>query len=303
MIEDKKQAILIMCHNDFYILEKSLELLDNPKIDFYIHIDAKTKDFDYDKINSIVKKSKIFYIDRIEAIWGNYSLIEIELMLIKEAQKNEDYSYLHLISGSDLPIKPVDEIISYFNKKYPMEFIGYNDFDGIKESMLNRIKYFSFVTENFRYDNEERELYSKLMDLQRKTGVDRLKDVDMDIRVGANWFSITNELAKYVISKESLIKRLFSYGYCPDELFLQTIVYNSSFINNVCREYTNDNLNCKRLIDWNRGSPYVFRSEDYEQIMNSSAMFARKFSTSIDKNIIDMIYMNIKSCSRSDNCE
>ena len=94
MIENKKQALLIMCHNDFYILEKSLELLDNPKIDFYIHVDAKTKDFDYDKINSIVKKSKIFYTDRINTVWGTYSLIEVELLLIKEALKNGDYSYL-----------------------------------------------------------------------------------------------------------------------------------------------------------------------------------------------------------------
>lgn len=303
MVEDKKQALLIMCHNDFYILEKSLELLDNPKIDFYIHVDAKTKDFDYDKINSIVKKSKIFYTDRINTVWGTYSLIEVELLLIKEALKNGDYSYLHLISGSDLPIKPVNEIINYFNSKYPMEFIGFNDFDFIKEHMLNRIKYFNFLTDNFRYDNEERVLYSKLIDLQRRAGVDRLKDVDIDIRVGANWFSITKELAEYVLTKESLIKRIFSYGYCPDELFLQSIVYNSSFMNNVCREYEDDNLNCKRLIDWKRGSPYVHKKEDYDSIMNSSAIFARKFSTSVDKDIIDMIYNNLKEYNKGGNYE
>lgn len=293
-MNDKKQAILIMCHNDFYILEKSLELLDNEKIDFYIHIDAKTKDFNYDKINNIVKKSKVFYTDRINTVWGTFSLIEVELILIKEALKNGDYLYLHLISGSDLPIKPVNEIINYFNSKYPMEFVGFNDFDYIKEHMLNRIKYFNFLTDNFRYDMEERNLYAKIIELQKKSGVDRLKDVDIDIRVGANWFSITNELAKYVLTKESLIKRIFSYGYCADELFLQSIVYNSPFINNVCREYTNDNLNCKRLIDWERGSPYVYKEEDYNLIMNSTAIFARKFSTSIDKNIIDMIYTKLK---------
>lgn len=53
-----KQAILIMCHNDFYILEKSLELLDNENFDFYIHVDSKVNDFEYEKYKNIIKKRK-----------------------------------------------------------------------------------------------------------------------------------------------------------------------------------------------------------------------------------------------------
>lgn len=61
---NKKQAFLICCHNDFYILEKSLELLDNENFDFYIHIDAKVNNFDYAKFNNIIKKGSLFYTKR-----------------------------------------------------------------------------------------------------------------------------------------------------------------------------------------------------------------------------------------------
>ena len=291
----KKQAILIMCHNDFYILEKSLELLDNEKFDFYIHVDAKVNDFDYEKFAKIIKKGNIFFTSkRINVIWGGYSQIETELLLIKEALSNNDYLYLHLISGSDLPIKKSTEICEYFEKNYPLEFIGYNDFNDIKEHMKDRIKYFNFIDNNFKNDSEQRTNYIKNINLQKKLGVNRLEDTTFSVRVGANWFSITSELAKYILLNEKFIKQTFSYGYCADELFLQTIVHNSVFFKNVCKQYNNDNENCKRLIDWQRGNPYIFRKSDYNEIMLSTAMFARKFSTLVDKEIIDMIYNELK---------
>ena len=290
----KKQAVLIMCHNDFYILEKSLELLDNEKFDFYIHVDIKSSDFDFEKIKGIIKKGKIFFTERNNVIWGDYSQIETELLLLKTALRNDEYLYLHLISGSDLPIKKSNDILTYFYNNYPMEFIGYNSFNSIEKHMADRVRYFYFLDSDYRTNENEKILLANSLKLQQKVGVDRLKNVDLEFRVGSNWFSITSDLAKYVISKEEMIKNIFSYGYCADELFLQTIVYNSSFFANVCKEYDDDNENCKRLIDWKKGSPYIFKKDDFNFIISSSTIFARKFSTTIDKEIIDLIYNYLK---------
>lgn len=46
---------------------------------------------------------------------------------------------------------------------------------------------------------------------------------------------------------------------------------------------------CARLIDWERGQPYVFRMADYDEIMQSPAMFARKFSMQTDPEIVKAI--------------
>lgn len=61
-----------------------------------------------------------------------------------------------------------------------------------------------------------------------------------------------------------------------------------------------DNLkienNCLRYIDWENGPEYpkILREEDYEKIIDSKALFGRKFDENVDKNIIDKIYKKIE---------
>ena len=51
----QKHAYLIMSHNDFYILEKLLRLLDDRRNDIYVHIDKKVKNFDFKYFKKIVR--------------------------------------------------------------------------------------------------------------------------------------------------------------------------------------------------------------------------------------------------------
>ena len=56
----EKHAYLIVAHNNFYILERLVKLLDYEFNDIYIHIDKKVKDFRFNYFKNIVTKSKIF---------------------------------------------------------------------------------------------------------------------------------------------------------------------------------------------------------------------------------------------------
>lgn len=56
----------------------------------------------------------------------------------------------------------------------------------------------------------------------------------------------------------------------------------------------NDQMACSRPIDWERGRPYVFRMADYDEIMQSAAMFARKFSMQTDSEIVKAIQTKIE---------
>lgn len=47
-----------------------------------------------------------------------------------------------------------------------------------------------------------------------------------------------------------------------------------------------DYVTSARLIDWSRGNPYVWRLTDYEELIHSDRMFARKFNWDTDKEII-----------------
>lgn len=127
--------------------------------------------------------------------------------------------------------------------------------------------------------------------LQKLFKVNRIKKSGMNYYKGDNWFSITHELAKYVVDNKPTIKKYFFNTFRADEVFLQTIVMNSPYADTVTK-------NCMRYIDWERGIPYIFRLEDYNDIINSNMIFARKFSTSVDREIIEKIYTTLKEQSK-----
>ncbi len=72
MEKNKKHAYLIMAHNNFNQLKKLLELLDYEKNDIYIHIDKKSK-FDKSELVKDIKKSKVYFTERINVKWGSYN--------------------------------------------------------------------------------------------------------------------------------------------------------------------------------------------------------------------------------------
>ena len=128
---------------------------------------------------------------------------------------------------------------------------------------------------------------------QMIAGVHRNKGINF--QKGSNWFSITDELARYVLKKREWVRDTFRYTLHSDEIFLQTLTINSSFRNNLYYKIFDDDIlrSSMRLIDWTRGnkkgSPYIFRLSDLEMIKNSPAMFARKFHPSVDAQIIEKL--------------
>ena len=120
----------------------------------------------------------------------------------------------------------------------------------------------------------------------KRNGIERLY-------CGSQWFSITGALAKYVLSKEDWIKSAFSYGCCVDECFLQTLVMQSAFAGNLSMTPEADDYHANmRLIDWKRGNPYTFEDGDYEELVASDYLFARKFDMDQYPNVCKALYKN-----------
>lgn len=290
----QKQAILIMYHTDYELLLSKIKLLDYKNIDIFIHVDKKVKKFNYDLIKNNCQKSNIYFTKQMDVRWSTYSQIKCELLLLNEAMQKGKYQYYHLLSGVDMPIKKVDYIYHFFQKHYPKEFIAYENFDNINQSYQERIKYYHIFNDNLRSENKvirkiSDKLYYNTLKIERMLKINRLKNTELAIRKGANWFSITDKCAEYIVANTKLIKKMFSHSYCADELFIQTLIYNSSFRENIYRKFRDEHQNIYRLIDWHRGSPYTFRACDYQLIKKSSSFFARKFSTSLDNKIIKKI--------------
>ncbi len=290
-----KHAYLIMVHNNFGLLKKQLELLDDEKNDFYIHVDEKAGSFDKNILVQNIKKSNTIFISRRKVFWGDYTLTQTEIDLIKAALSKGNYSYLHLLSGQDLPIK---------SKKYIFDFFACSDkiylccgsTTGSYQEIRTRYYYPFIKTQIFRKSKIVKGLSRVLGRLQFLLLINRHKKTgNYNICYhGWQWFSIPKDFAEYVVSQEAHIYSTFHHTLASDESFLQTVAMNSDFKHRIfkfdCLEES-----VMRRIDWKRGRPYTFTSEDYHYIMNSPYLFARKFDESKDGKIIEMIFEEV-SC-------
>lgn len=283
-----KHAYLIIAHHQFELLQVLIEMLDDERNDLFVHIDAKVQNFDFEKFKAIPKHSNIYFTDRVSVAWGDFSVVQCEMILFRVAVERQSdsnhYSYFHLISGVDLPIKSNSEIYDFFESNYPKEFIHFTNDEPLKE-FESRVRYYHVL-------RKKRNTINKLiaqvaLKAQKLFGVNRLKGSNLVVQKGSQWVSITDKLAEYLASNEEFIEKTFNYSYCSDEVFLQTMFVNSEFKDNVYMKNQNNNqLAAARLIDWDRGNPYVFKSSDFDEIINSPAMFARKFDLNVDKDVI-----------------
>lgn len=282
-----KQAYLIMAHKDDMTFRTLLRMLDDPRNDIFIHMDKKTDGYNSSEIEKLLKHSSVIHVDRINVTWGGTSQIYCELNLLKEAINNGNHQFYHLLSGSDLPIKSQNEIICFFTDNYGKEFIR---FEKPEYSYIDRTKFYYPLQERIgRTQNLGLKCIGTILKyIQMFFHVHRNQGIEF--QKGTSWFSITDEFARYVVEKESWIRSAFKNTFCCDEVFLQTILINSPYKDNLYHtKFDNDPHAIMRLIDWRRGTPYTFRSADKEELFTSDMMFARKFDSEIDQDIIKEI--------------
>ena len=293
-----RHAYLILAHKNFGQLKKLVQLLDHPRNDIFIHVDAKASDFDPDILKDACKSSGIYILpDRLNVNWGGVSIMRAEIALLKAATSRDTYDYYHLLSGMDLPIKNQDEIHRFFDDHKGKEFINLWEF---KKSNLSRFRYYTIFPEG------ESKFRTRIINhifkgLQMSVGYSINKNVDF--RMGSQWFSITDDLARYVVSKEEWLEHVFRHTSTCDEIFLPTLVCNSPFKDNLfyphaVKSQKEVNLSNMRFIDWSRGEsvrhPWTFKAEDFDLLMGVDHLWARKFDETVDGEIIDSVYRKLK---------
>ena len=244
---------------------------------------------DFIDFSSKVHNANLFIFHEIDVRWGDISLIQVEFFLFKTAYCKGNYSYYHLISGSDLPLKTQDEIHAFFDAHYPTEFIGFS-LGMTCDNRINKVYIFpKYQRIKNRYGNKVLCLLrSFCVFLQNLLNYNHYKLKDK-LMIGPEWVSITEQSVSLILSKEKIIMKQYRFASCGDEVYKQTIIGNSFLFNSVY-DKVDDYKGCMRFIDWNKGNPYIFRSIDFEQLMSSDRMFARKFDEKVDFDIVERIF-------------
>lgn len=292
-----KHAYLIIAHNHINQLKRLVKSLDWCDNDIFVHVDKKWKDFNEAELVDCVKTSNLYFVKRLNVIWGHYSQIECELILVATAVRNNDYQYIHLLSGGDFCLKSQKEIHDFFDKNYPAEFI-YFDKAGDNHIAIGRCKEYHFLQRyTGKYKNKKNAIKNfegKLITFQKMIGVNRCKNIENYLSKGSNWFSITGSFAKELVAQKAFIKKHFRFTVCCDEVFVHTIFRKSQLYANKYKPEDNVTYNNKFYTnmvytDWERGRPYIFKKDDFEELVDSPYLFARKFDESVDSEILELL--------------
>lgn len=282
-----KHAYLIIAHNEPEILQLLLSSLDDVRNDIYVHIDKKAS-FDGTMLRTVKSGLHVLPV-RMDARWGDFSLVEIELLLFQEAYSHGSYAYYHLLSGVDLPIKSQDYIHRYCDEHQGKEFIGIAQHVSQRE-LDWRSQHWFVYSRDFQSGN----LFKKIVRgvLARMQSLIGYRRTSLQVKKGSQWCSITHDFVQYLLQNKLLIRKIFNHTYCPDELFIQTLCWNSEFKNRIYNP--NDEFEgCKRYIKWENGVLQPLTLQEVDAMLLSSRWFARKF-TSDNKHVVMEVVKRIK---------
>ncbi len=274
-----KLAHLILTYTTPSQTERLIKSLWHPDSDFYIHVDAK---IDIESHLYLNKIPNVYLIqNRVEVRWAGYNTVKATFSCIKEiAATGKKYDYINFMSGQDYPIKPVSYILSYLEENNGKQFIeAINIEKDVKEDMpkLNR-----FHLANFTFKGKYKlEWFLNIFLAPRKI------PKGLTIYGKAMFWMLTQDAANYVVKtveENKKILNFFQYTWGCDEFVFQTILMNSEYKNAVTNNHG-------RYIDWSAGGPHpkILRFSDFEFLQKSSHLFARKFDSKLDSEILDKI--------------
>ncbi len=263
-----KHAYLILAHSNPELLQSLVSLLDDCRNDIYVHWDANS---------GVVPElhashSELIVLEeRVKVFWADYSMVEAELALFDAAYAPERYSYYHLLSGVDVPVKTQDYIHAWCDSHPGIEYVG---FSVPAEGEVDRRTQHKFIfTDDFRnpplLKKILRAVFLKVQDI---VGYRRHHE---DVRKGPQWFSATSAFIGYILENRAYICRIFRKTFVPDEMFVQTLLWNSEFRDRAY-DLSDEFEGCKRFIKWVDGSLLDICEEDIDDMVSSPRWFARK---------------------------
>lgn len=301
---NRKHAYCIIAHNEPEILATLIRLIDDERNDIFILIDKKAPQNITNHLATT--RAGLNIIKPMSIDWGGLSLVKAEIEILRAAMANGPYIIYHIISGADLPIKDQDYIHHYVQQHPNTEFIAYSEGKTDLKDLERKTRYYHFCYTFTKHSNPLVCTLANVIDrllirIQRLMGIRR--KYPYILKKGTNWCSITHDLCKFIISQSRDIVRIFNHTCAPDEFFIQSIAYSSPFVNHL-HKTANMEKACMREIDWERGYPYVWGTEDtysdLNYLLETDSFFARKFSAKhmgivkmIEKHITDNRYETI----------
>jgi Core-2/I-Branching enzyme len=315
---------LILAHTAPTLLARLVNALDDSSVRFIIHVDAKA---DVDNFTYCLgtRENVRFLENRIDVLWGGYSMVEATLRLMEEASRDSpEFKYAVLLSGVHYPIKSNEYIREFFHKSSD-EYLQFAKTCEVgcehktDAFCLYDYKLFNPRTVFFRnkWVNMLAKIPGKSVDILFSRIVSTVYKRKLPGGVipytGSNWWALTNPCVRYILEYVKENPRYISFfrlSRQPDEAFFHTIICNAGF------KLANENISlaglggeatsigkysrlCGLSLTYTKcsktGSPKVLDEDDFEEIRKElnffsyPQLFARKVESDSSAGLLQLI--------------
>jgi hypothetical protein len=304
-------AYIILAHKNPAQLARLVERLGAENTVILIHIDKKVDaaPFMQALANSCATRECLRFIPRSSIYWGEWGMIEATLNGLRLAlEEQPEVDYIFLISSQDYPIKSQEAIQKYLIDNLGKSFLSFSrmpvqDWNWGADGGMDRLThyYLRLGKDRWAYPPLEEPpkgvryfllslLFKILLPLPRK------QPASLAPYGGATWWTLHRRAAKYILDFIHLrpdYMKFHRYTEIVDETFYQTILCNGPA--EISAELVNNDLH---FIDWsrkdeNKGHPEIISMKHRQALLESDALFARKFDSQVDGEIMDWIDQQI----------
>lgn len=283
-----KIAILIGAFENPQYLDALVQKMIHPRTNVYIHINKKNYQEFLWMFEKYAKHPSVHLYAEYAVNWGGHGMVESQLFLAKKALEDKENFYFHLITGSDILVRPISELIDFCEKNVNWNYLQLKDMR-VPHWQLRYLCYNLYDIIDVRKNKLNFYFVKGLARLQYHLHLWRKKWPYKELKTGSGWWSLNRDaldfLYEKVMSKE--IKKLWMYTHGPDEIIYQCILYNSSFKETL----VGHNL-C--YLEWvGQPSPKTLTMDDWDKVYNSQLFFARKVHPLLSKEFIDKVFKQI----------
>ncbi|HEX8314369.1 MAG TPA: beta-1,6-N-acetylglucosaminyltransferase [Flavisolibacter sp.] len=283
------KAYLILAHKYPLQLYRLYKALEDEHSTFFIHIDKKVE---MTKFQELVTDKKVRWVNRAEANWGEFGLVEAVLNLLQAVKDcGKKFDRIILLSGQDYPIKSNHTINEYLRQSAQRTFIEYHPLPSPKKwkphGGLYRVnKYFFGFGFHQRVAAKMVNLLAMIVPL-----LERNIPKGMKPYAGSTWWIIDDYSMRYIldfVADNPGYVAFHKNTFAADEVFFHMILLNATD-EKVKAKIVNDD---KRFIKWkdiHAAHPEQLTEKDMDEIRCSDALFARKFDITNDEEMLDLI--------------
>ncbi|WP_432547368.1 beta-1,6-N-acetylglucosaminyltransferase [Kineococcus sp. SYSU DK004] len=278
-------TFLVLAHRQPEQLAALADLLVHHGDRVVVHVDAKVDAVPFHAATRALGPAVRFTSRRHEVRWGGFGVVAATTTALSEAVSDAPGDYYALLSGADLPIKPLPalhaELASgavYMNS-WPMPA----EERGKPMSRLERWHYAPRDRDSRAASRLNRHVLARLprRDVARGLGGARPYG-------GSQWWLLPHGCAEDVlgfVDRSPRFVRFFRHATVPDEMFFQTVLHALPGEREVRPHLTHT--------DWSRSpgrlSPAVLTVDDLPALAASPKFFARKFDPDVDVEVCERV--------------